>query len=225
MRTPATPRLPLIEPKDDPIDDPLHLGFAQPIKVDAALLQALDAEIRSVFATQRLITPDSVRGKAATLEAAVLAKGWPSVDNARGKVMFVLLDEGAKRDAYRGSEPSLRGRVMFTTSSPGQPDAAVIKLDDPKVDGNRIRDPCARATGAHAGRFRTWLKRGRVTTRREAAFASGAHFVTTDLRRPPAPPAVPVSFAGTYARCNPVTASSRCAGYSASAAVSPFIKA
>ena len=52
----------------------------------------------------------------------------------------------------------------------------------------------------------------RLTTRREAALASGAHFVTTDFPGPvDAHDYVLEIPGGTPSRCNPVTASSDCA--------------
>ena len=104
----------LIEVKDN-ADLP---GPPDPIPVGPAELDALDAEIRSVFAADRLIEPDDVRGARPTLEEAVLAGEWPAIDDVRGDVIF-LLDN--KRDEYRSGHPSLEGRVAFTPSSPGQP--------------------------------------------------------------------------------------------------------
>ena len=39
----------LVEAKDDPVIDPLKMGFVQPPPLTAADFDALDAEIRSVF--------------------------------------------------------------------------------------------------------------------------------------------------------------------------------
>ncbi|WP_425478535.1 Ca2+-dependent phosphoinositide-specific phospholipase C [Xanthomonas cissicola] len=49
-------------------------------------MDALDAEVRSVFQAGEYISPDQVRGRAPTLNAAVLAHGWPSLAQARGRV-------------------------------------------------------------------------------------------------------------------------------------------
>jgi hypothetical protein len=67
----------LIETKDDVIPDPLNLDFAIPVPIGAAELDALDAEIRSVFPKRQLITPDRVRRGRVTLEDSVLNLGWP----------------------------------------------------------------------------------------------------------------------------------------------------
>ena len=73
----------LIEPKNDDIDfviDPTLRRF------DAAGVDQLDAIVRKSLGRQ-LITPDSVRGKAKTLRAAVTGRGWPSLGKTRGKVV------------------------------------------------------------------------------------------------------------------------------------------
>src|SRR5205823_3875450 len=79
-------------------------------------LDALDAEILSVFPRHRLITPDDVRRGRASLEEAVLTLGWPRLGLARGKVLFTFDNGGAIRDAYLAGHPSLAGRILFTDS-------------------------------------------------------------------------------------------------------------
>src|SRR6185436_10013244 len=93
----------------------------------------------------RTITPDDVRGGSSTLEQAVLRKGWPTLAATRGQVMFLMDNEGAYRTDYLAGHDSLRGRVMFTNSTPGQPDAAFVKANDPTGAGQaRIRDEVRR---------------------------------------------------------------------------------
>lgn len=54
--------------------------FVTPEAITKATMDALDAEIRSVFKTSEVVTPDDVRGKHQTLEEAVLQDGWPRLD-------------------------------------------------------------------------------------------------------------------------------------------------
>ena len=204
----------LVEAKDETIPDPLGMGFVLPLRFDAAEFDALDAEIRSVFPAKRLITPDDVRGGRATLEDAVLHGGWPALDGARGKVYFALDNGGPKREAYLAGHPSLKGRVMFTNSRPGQPDAAFVLIDDPVGNEDRIRGLVADGyiVGTRADADTAEARTG-DTTRREAALASGAQVVSTDY---PVPDAVfgtgyAVSIpGGSPARCNPVNAPPAC---------------
>jgi hypothetical protein len=207
------PLMILVELKDDPIPDP-GFGFVVPRKFGPADLDAVDREIRSVFSERQLLTPDDVRGRHATLEQAVLSRGWPRLDDARGKVLFTLDNEGRHKDLYLAGHPSLRGRVLFTSSRPGAPEAAFVKLNDPLVDGALIRDLVARGyivrTRADAD---TVQARTGDTTQRDAALASGAQFVSTDYPVPN--PAFGTGYfvaipGGGPARCNPVNAPRNC---------------
>lgn len=203
----------LIEVKDEPIPDP-GLGFVVPVHVGPAELDALDAEIRSVFPDDRLVTPDLVRGDAATLEAAVLAHGWPALRDVRGRVLFALDNEDGHRDDYVAGHPSLAGRVLFTSSPPGSPEAAFVKRNDPLAGGAEIRRLAGQGylvrTRADAD---TVQARTGDTAQRDAAFASGAQLVSTD--DPEDDPALPADYAaplpgGGPVRCNPVTAPPGC---------------
>ncbi len=204
----------LVELKDDPIPDPIPLGFAIPVPWDRAELDELDAEIRSVFPPEQLLTPDDVRRPGATLEASVLGAGWPTLGEARGRIQFLMDNGGSERDDYRAGRPSLEGRVLFTNGVPGDPDAAFVKLNDPVGDfaaiQNRVRDGYLVRTRADAD---TAQARTGDTTRRDAALASGAHFVSTDYPVPD--PAFGTGYqvqipGGAPSRCNPLTAPPGC---------------
>ncbi|MBA4804248.1 MAG: phosphatase PAP2 family protein [Brevundimonas sp.] len=180
---------------------------------DAAAWDALDAEIRSVFGPDRLITPDTVRSGRATLREAVLAGGWPTLAEARGKVFFAL-DEGAdKVAAYAAGRPSLEGRAMFVNADEASPAAAYLTLNDPVAQQDRIRAAVAAGfmvrTRADAD---TREARSGETTRRSAAFASGAQYVSTDyLWADPRFPAYQTRLTGgAAAACNPVRGAARC---------------
>jgi hypothetical protein len=97
---------------------------------DANLLDSLDKEIRSVFNPKQLITPDDIRRPGLTLEQSVLQHGWPNLDSARGRVMF-LMDNGPSdpvNKMYLDGKPNLEGRVIFTNSAPGKADCAFQKV-------------------------------------------------------------------------------------------------
>jgi hypothetical protein len=201
-----------IEPKDDVLPD-LGLGFVEPIPFRAPEFDDLDAEIRSVLG-DRLITPDDVRGGRDSLEEAVLEDGWPTLGQARGQFLFALDTGGPKLDAYVDGHPALEGRVAFTDSAPGTPEAGYLVRNDPISGGDEIRELVARGylirTRADAD---TEEARTGDTTMRDAAFASAAQYVSTDYE-------VPDSMFGTgyvadlpgegTARCNPVNAPPGC---------------
>ena len=208
-----TPVLVMVEAKDSDIPDPLAVGFTQPLPFDAAALDAMDAEIRAVFGEDEVLTPDDVRGDAATLEEAVLTTGWPTLAEVRGQVLFALDNTNEIRERYVEGSPSLAGRVLFTSSEPGRPDAAFLKRNDALDEGEAIRREVAagylvrtRADGDTA------QARTGDTTTAEAALASGAHFVSTDYPEPD-PRFTPYSVAipgGSPGRCNPVSAPAPC---------------
>lgn len=188
-------------------------GAVAPLAFDAAAFDALDAEVRSVFPGDELITPDDVRGKAATLREAVLADGWPRIGASRGKVLFALDEEPRKVALYRGARRSLEGRAMFVNGDEASPDAAYLTINDPIVDGERIRKAVRAGflvrTRADAD---TAEARRNDPRRREAAFASGAQYVSTDYPKPDLRfSRYRVTFPRSeVVRCNPVRAQERC---------------
>lgn len=203
----------LVELKDDNIPDP-GFGFTMPVKIRTPEMDALDAEIRSVFRPDEMITPDDVRGSRATLEEAVLNKGWPTLQDSAGKVMFMMDNGGSYRADYRAGRPSLEGRVLFTNSQPGSADAAFVKVNGPIGNVSRIQSLVA---AGYVVRTRsdepTIQARTNDTTQREAALASGAQWVSTDYPVAGSSPFSPYFAAipdGHPARCNPVNTGPRC---------------
>ena len=99
----------------------------------AADFDERDAEIRSVFSPSELTVPDQVGGTYPTLEAAVLAGSWPTLEASRGKVLF-LMDQKPSGTINTTGHPSLKGRILLTNSSPGQPDAAFVEEIETPAD-------------------------------------------------------------------------------------------
>lgn len=191
-------------------------SIASPLSLDSKpLLDALDGEIRSVLPGKRLITPDEVRGTAPTLREAVRDRGWPSLSAARGRI-FILLDvRAAVSDTYRAGHPSLAGRAMFGWYPDDQPEAAIQIVQDPLVDGEKIR---------------RWVREGMIVrtrtdantaearahdhTKARAAMASGAQAISTDYY-PGAPDPLHLGFIVTLpedamARCSLVRIPAGC---------------
>lgn len=182
------------------------------------LFDDLEAEILSVFDEDRLITPDDVRGDHDTLEEAVLTgEAWPTVDDALGKVLFSLVDLGPTRDTYVGDATALEGRLLFTSSEEGRPDAAFIRIDDALIEGDRIK---AAVGAGYLVRTRADIPAQEAATgdtnRRDAALASGGHFVSTDhyVADPELGTGylveMPGALDGVAARCNPILAPPSC---------------
>lgn len=196
-------------------DLPPELDFLGPAEIEpptVAQLDALDAEIRSVFAEDELITPDFVRGGAATLNEAVTGTGWPTLDQTAGRVMFAL-DNESLRSMYLTGRPNLEGRAMFTPSVPGAADAAFLKMNDPSpAIADRVQEGYVVRTRADNT---TEQARSGDTTQRDAALASGAQWVSTDWPVPGLTDRFGTDYVaqlpGTgVARCNPVIAATAC---------------
>ena len=188
------------------------MQFTEAEPFTPAIFDALDAEIRSVFPTAELITPDDVRGSYKTLSNAALAGNWPTLDSARGKVMF-LMDQRPMTPVYLEGHPSLRGRVLFTNSVPGQPDAAFLERNEGAAEeiASLVRQGYLIRTRTDGD---TKQARTNDTTLRDAMLASGAQMLSTDY---PAnePARWPGHFSvslpeGADVRCNPVNASATC---------------
>lgn len=190
----------------------IDLPWTTPLEMTPELLDALDAEIASVFPPDELLTPDDVRGDAPTLEAAVLDRGWPTLDDSRGKVLVALNNTGEIRALYTDGRPSLEGRPMFTSAEPGAPDAAFVRFDDPFADGlvDAVEAGYLVRTRTDSPTADARLNR---TDDREQAFASGAHYLSTDYYEPSAyfdSPYVVELPGDVIARCNPVSAPPDC---------------
>ena len=202
-----------INAADRPINKP---GVTDPLPLTAPLLDALDAEIREVLTPNRMITPDDVRGDAASLREAVTTRGWPTLERARGKIYFVLDTPSDVSDRYRAGHPSLKGRPIFGWYDTDQPEASVEIVGDPRTDGAKIK---------------AWVKQGFIVRtrtdadtvearandhgRQQAAIDSGAQAVSTDYY--PGAPSRPWNRGftatlpgGVMERCNPVTRGPDC---------------
>jgi hypothetical protein len=199
----------LLETKQEELPPQYHATI--PEKFTPVTFDALDAEIRSVFGSNEMITPDQVRGKHATLEDAVLHSGWPALAAARGKVVF-LMDQRPVGPVYLEGHPALRNRIIFTNAEPGQPDCAFTEENDGTAE-----TIAALVRKGYLVRTRTDsdTKEARTndTARREIALASGAQLLSTDYPASEPSPWTPYSVSlpgGAVARCNPVDAPSSC---------------
>lgn len=208
IRTPATnPLVPLLESAVAVGD----LKMAKAIPMTPELFEALEAEILSVFPKDRTITPDEVRAGHETLDAAVQSGGWPDLGTARGRVIFVLVDSGVNLEIYRAGAAALEGKLLFTSAAVGAPDGAFAVLDDPIGQAEEIG--AALESGylvrTRADDFRTDPVEG-DKPRRDAAFASGAHYVSSNFYDV-LPEGYDVELPGRVAAvCNPVSATSAC---------------
>ena len=159
-----------INAKDQVIDRP---GFVTPLLFADAAWTDIDNVIEKALG-DRLIRP----GEVITSNGPV----WPCLEAAKGKFLFVLDEGGDKRRRYAETWWS---RTMFATLPPEHPGAAFMIINDPLNAFDQIREMVAAGylvrTRADADTLEA--RRG-DTRRRDAAFASGAQFVSTDYYQP-----------------------------------------
>ena len=199
----------LVETKEDTPRDMPNAVKAEPFT--PALFDALDAEMRSVFQPNEIITPDKVRGNTSTLVEAVHAGKWPTLAKARGRVIF-LMDQQHVGPLYTQGHPSLKGRILFTNAVPGAPDAAFVEQNE-----GSLEEINALVKQGYLVRTRTdestEQARTNDTTRRDLALSSGAQMLSTDY--PLSEPSPWTKFSvglprGLVARCNPVNKPTSC---------------
>ncbi len=203
------PLLVTINAKTGRIDQP---GFVEPLPFDRQAWDALDREIRGALG-DRLVEPDDIRGDAETLRAAVLAS-WPTVDQLRGKVLFLLDDSAEKKRAYAEGHPSLKGRAMFVDAPEDAPEAAFRIVNDPVSQEPYIRELVRQGfivrTRSDAD---TREARSGDDRRLEAALRSGAQIISTDYYLPETRFGTGFVVAlpgGAPVRCNPVLVTDAC---------------
>ncbi len=174
-----------IETKTDGLLDYLAVeGAADPLPFTPEAADDMDAEVKAVFGTDLLgvITPDEVRQSYSTLREAVINGMWPTLAQARGKIMFII---DGNSDFYKEGHPSFQGRTMFAYENPDEPEAAFIIANDPIGSLNNIKQW---VTAGFIVRTRTDSDTEEARTgdysKMNAAFESGAQIISTDYYRP-----------------------------------------
>ncbi len=182
------PLIILVEPKEDNPNAMLPgMGLTETIPFDKTALESIDQEIKDIFgeSLERVITPNDVLGSYSTLNEAILSDNWPTLGESRGKVLFVMLATGDEGNDYLEGHPSLMGRTMFVFAEEGADHAAFIKIDNPRETVGRIQDLVQKGymvrTRADAD---TKEARSGDSSRRTAAFESGAQIISTDYYQP-----------------------------------------
>jgi Phosphoinositide phospholipase C, Ca2+-dependent len=164
--------------KDEIIKRP---DFTIPEKFTPETFNELDKVIVENLGLQKLVVPDMVKGKFETLEKAVLNNNWPKRNEAKGKFIFILDEEGEKLGYYIKDHPALKERILFVNAPAGTPEAAIIIMNDPVKDLNKIQELVKKGyivrTRADAD---TKEARTNDKSRFLAACKSGAQIISTD---------------------------------------------
>jgi len=172
----------------------------------AGKLDAIDFAITRVFTRDMLMLPEDVAGTSPSLREAIIQNGWPSVDDARGRIAFVMFGPMRHKRAYSKGRPRLDGRVMFVAErDTHRPHTSVVFYDDPQHMREQIS---AAVKQRFLVRTRADANLHRNVVRRDAALSSGANFISTDYVDPRHNW---LELSGTVAaRCNPLSASRDC---------------
>lgn len=190
----------------EPKDGEANFFGTKPEDFTPELFDALDNVIRKELGNDKLITPDMVRGKYKTLEEAVLHNNWPTLKKAKGKFLFVLDNNGAKRDLYALNHPSLKERAIFINAEPGKPEAAAMfrnNAEDAEIT-DLVKKGYIIRTRADSD---TKEARANDYLHFNAAKSSGAQIITTDYYLPSTFFNSPYQIKfddGSYVRVNPV---------------------
>jgi hypothetical protein len=178
----------LLEPKLSGLDRAIP-GAATVPPFDQAAFDEVDDSIRTILGRGKVFAPDDLRGSMPTLEAAALAKRWPSVQAARGKFIFLFLVPGMNLPAfapYLDGRPSLQGRMAFVQGKPGMAHTAFMLFDNALSHGAEIRDAVEKGYLVRArADIDTVDARNDDARRRDAALASGAQIISTDYLSAP----------------------------------------
>ncbi|MEZ4322826.1 MAG: Ca2+-dependent phosphoinositide-specific phospholipase C [Myxococcota bacterium] len=170
-------------------------------------LRALNTSLTSVLGPEHLVTPGDLGGTTADV-AAGMSAGWPVLEGQRGAFIPVIHDDGDWAATAREVQPDALFLDGFGDLA--APWAAYHSMNNP--DDPRIAEV---VSAGHLVRTRadsdTEEARAGDTSRRDAALASGATFISTDFPSPHPETGYVVEIpGGEPAGCSPVGAPSSC---------------
>jgi len=173
-----------IEAKDSDVP-PAAAGspVVAPKPFNADTWRRLEATIRATIPASKIVTPDVVRGDHANLRTALAAKGWPTLEQLKGKFLFLLLNKKELSLSYLELDPLLRERVFFVSLAPDHPSASWFRVPDPHYD-ELPRFIGAGFLATTMADYATAQARDNDPSMREQAFRSGAQFIITDFAQP-----------------------------------------
>ena len=150
---------------------------------DADTWKRLEATIRATIPVAKIFTPDLLRGDHANLKEALAATGWPTLEQLKGKFLFLLLNKKDLSLSYLKLDALLRGRLFFVSLTPEHPSATWFRVPDPFFeDLPRLIEGGFLATTM--ADHETLQARSNDVKDREQAFRSGAQFILTDYAQP-----------------------------------------
>ena len=146
------------------------------------ILQMINDEITSTWPAEKIIRPTEVQGDETDLRTAIITKGWPTLEESRGKTLFVLLDKSEIRDQYIANNPQLENQTMFAIVDEDHSLASVISFVNPMTHGERLREAAEMGFMVRTRPDEATVEsRENNYSRFELALNSGANFITTDF--------------------------------------------
>ncbi|WAJ72168.1 Ca2+-dependent phosphoinositide-specific phospholipase C [Catenovulum adriaticum] len=87
----------------------------------------------------KLYTPDKLKREYASLPEAVKHQGWPSLNEMRGKFIFLLDASAEQLTRYRGNNKNLSGLSLFASFEEDDPGAAIFVVNNPIAQFDKIQ--------------------------------------------------------------------------------------
>ena len=173
----------------------------------------LDAEIRSVWPEDRILTPDRLQVDYLSVHERITSEGWPTLGELRDHVLFTLLDTEVHYSGYTHGNTSLKCRVMFVDGKTNldSPFAAIIKLVNPLESTRMIQDALSRQFIVGSNVDNATATDVDNAARLNAALTLGVHLLSSDFPEPVVGRTYSLVLPeGTPSRCNPQTAPGGC---------------
>ena len=175
------------------------------------ILEMIQTEIATTWPENMTITPAEVQGDAVDLRTAITTEGWPTLEDSRGKTLFVLLDKTEIRDLYVERNPTLENQTMFAIVDENHSLASVISFVNPETHGDRLRDASDLGFMVRTRPDEATLEaREKNYTRFELALETGANFITTDFPGSDMEAEFAIWLSQGPVMCNPRTAPDHC---------------
>ena len=175
------------------------------------ILEMIQTEIAATWPEDRTITPTDVQGDAPDLRTAITSNGWPTLEESRGKALFVLLDKTEIRDLYVERNPTLENQTMFAIVDESHSLASVISFVNPDTHGDRLLDASAMGFMVRTRPDEATIEAREVNySRLELALETGANFITTDFPGNDMEANFAIWLSEGPVMCNPQTAPEHC---------------
>lgn len=170
------------------LKDESYLPSTRPEAWEPEGLVHLEREILEELPRESIFAPRDLAADFPTLREAVTERGWPTLAELLGKVVFLLDNEGRVRNRYLDLPGGYRDRLLFTSVAADHPAAAWMKRNDPIGQEVEIKRLVAQGfmvrTRADAGLAPRLLESATPTERtaqRDAAFRCGAQLISSDF--------------------------------------------